>query len=297
MFSPLAFPTGMILYDLTFSVPPTSHLELFPFEIHREPLVVIAVADGVELNGGNEQKIEESTFKGKNEASPTPAGLDQLRQELELLRERNPKALVHQLLIFDYEEVGKLLNGPDDILWIPRPEASKATTMKTVLCDITSLLLSELDGFARTMQSIPSIESPTAFSWGPHRGPDIRPRPTDTPTVVGQAMTDVAKSALLKPSGWVVCGDVLPIDNALRRAFWWPSIALGAQDMGRFHGRRRRLLLLFKVKHGLGPEPEPMQTSFPRPVTTQAEIVLPFPASQTTLMQFILDTRFPATVA
>ncbi|KNG81333.1 hypercellular protein HypA [Aspergillus nomiae NRRL 13137] len=179
MFSPLAFPTGIILYDLTFSVPPTSHLELFPFEVHREPLVVIAVADGLELDGGNEQNSEESTVKAKNEASPTPAGLDQLRQELELLREKNPKALVHQLLIFDHEEVNKLLNGPDDILWIPRPEASKATTMKTVLCDITSLLLSELDGFARTMQSIPSIESPKASSWGPHRGPDIRPRPTD----------------------------------------------------------------------------------------------------------------------
>ncbi|KAF7587387.1 hypothetical protein BBP40_007331 [Aspergillus hancockii] len=178
MFSPLAFPTGMILYDLTFSVPPTSHLELFPFEIFREPLVVIAIADGTELNGDAEQDGE-STVEAKNEAPPTPAGLDQLRQEVELVKERSPRSLVNQLLIFDYKGVDKLLNGPDDILWIPRPEASKATTMKTVLCDVTSLLLSELDGFAKTMQSIPSIESPKASSWGPHRGPDIRPRPTD----------------------------------------------------------------------------------------------------------------------
>ncbi|KAE8349044.1 TRAPP II complex [Aspergillus coremiiformis] len=179
MFSPLAFPTGMILYDLTFSVPPTSHLELFPFEIYREPLVVISIADGAELSGDIAQNGQESTVEPKNEASPTPAGLDQLRQQVELTKERNPRALVHQLLVFDYKEIDKLVNGPDDILWIPRPEASKATTMKTVLCDITSLLLSELDGFARTVQSIPSIESPRASSWGPHRGPDIRPRATD----------------------------------------------------------------------------------------------------------------------
>ncbi|KAK1149915.1 hypothetical protein N8T08_003471 [Aspergillus melleus] len=168
MFSPLAFPTGMILYDLSFSVPPTSHLELFPFEVFREPLVVIAIADGAELGGGEDgEKLEQV------------GGLDQLQQELEVARGRHTRALVHQLLIFDYKGVDKLSNGPGDVLWVPRLEASKATTMKTVLCDITSLLLSELDEFAKTIQNIPSLESPKASSWGPQRGPDLRPRPTD----------------------------------------------------------------------------------------------------------------------
>ncbi|RAL07761.1 TRAPPII-specific subunit TRS120 [Aspergillus homomorphus CBS 101889] len=175
MFSPLAFPTGMILYDLTYSVPPTSHLELFPFEIFREPLVIIAIADGSELG--------ETTKKGDTtsaaEQVPTPGELGQLRQELETLKQTNPRALVHQLLVFDYDGVDKLFSGPDNVSWVPRPQASKATTMKTVLCDITSLLLSELDDFAKTLQSIPTIHSPRASSWGPHRGPDLRPRPTD----------------------------------------------------------------------------------------------------------------------
>ncbi|KAL5360925.1 TRAPP II complex [Aspergillus floccosus] len=177
MFSPLAFPTGLILYDLSFSVPPTSHLELFPFEIFREPLVIIAIADGTELG---ESDSDHGVEHGSSPAGPpAPAGLDELRQELEIVKERNTRALVHQLLVFDYKGVEKLSNGPDDVLWVPRPQASKATTMKTVLCDITSLLLSELDGFAKIIQSIPSIESPKASSWGPHRGPDLRPRPTD----------------------------------------------------------------------------------------------------------------------
>lgn len=175
MFSPLAFPTGMILYDLSYSVPPTSHLDLFPFEIYREPLVIIAIADGAELG----ENVKKSETASAADQPPTPGELEQLRQELETLKESNPRALVHQLLIFDYEGVNKLTNGPGDVSWIPRPQASKATTMKTVLCDITSLLLSELDEFAKTIQSIPSIESPKASSWGPHRGPDIRPRPTD----------------------------------------------------------------------------------------------------------------------
>ncbi|KAF9883307.1 hypothetical protein FE257_003765 [Aspergillus nanangensis] len=174
MFSPLAFPTGMILYDLTFSVPPTSHLELFPFEIFREPLVIIAIADGTELG----EDIKENGAR-QDPGTPNPMGLEQLRQDLETLKDKNPRALVHQLLVFDHKDVSKLSNGSDNVLWVPRPEASKATTMKTALCDITSLLLSELDGFAKIIQSIPTIESPKASSWGPHRGPDLRPRPTD----------------------------------------------------------------------------------------------------------------------
>lgn len=183
MFSPLAFPTGMILYDLTFSVPPTSHLDLFPFEVFREPLVIIAIADGAELSQNPEEQAggTESVVEPGNVKIPTPDGLDELLRELDLARERHPKALVHQLLVFDFDGLDKLVNGPDDVSWIPRPEASRATTMKTVLCDITSLLLSELDEFAKTLQSIPFIESPRALSWGPHRGPDIRPRPADKP--------------------------------------------------------------------------------------------------------------------
>ncbi|KAI9934129.1 hypothetical protein MW887_005202 [Aspergillus wentii] len=179
MFSPLAFPTGMILYDLAFSEPPISHLDLFPFEIFREPLVVIAIADGSELTESAGQDDAGSAKRSDKEGHPTPNELCQLRKELDILRETNPRALVHQLLIFDFEGLDRLSNGPDDVLWVPRPQVSKATTMKTVLCDITSLLLSELDEFAKTVQSIPSIESPKASSWGPHRGPDLRPRPTD----------------------------------------------------------------------------------------------------------------------
>ncbi|KAL2863010.1 TRAPPII-specific subunit TRS120 [Aspergillus lucknowensis] len=175
MFSPLAFPTGMILYDLSFSMPPISHLELYPFELFREPLVVLAIADGTELHDGTGQ----NGIRSSTDRWPTPDGLEQLQQELERLQEKNPRALVQQLLIFDYDGVSKLSNGPDNVLWIPPPQASKATTMKTVLCDITSLLLSEMDEFAKTIQSIPSIESPKASSWGPHRGPDLRRRPTD----------------------------------------------------------------------------------------------------------------------
>ncbi|KAJ9200542.1 hypothetical protein DTO164E3_4117 [Paecilomyces variotii] len=182
MFSPLAFPTGMIIYDLSISVPPTSHLELFPFEVFREPLVVIGIADGTELPGPSEISNGAPVIPPQESGTlkpPTPHGLEGLLEELKLVKEHNPRAQVHQLLVFDYHGLDKLVSGPEEVTWVPRPEASKATTIKTVLCDITSLLLGELDEFAKIMQSIPSIESPRASSWGPRRNPELRPRPVD----------------------------------------------------------------------------------------------------------------------
>ncbi|RAO64982.1 uncharacterized protein BHQ10_000994 [Talaromyces amestolkiae] len=180
MFTPLAFPNGLILYNISFSVPPTSHLELFPFEIFREPLVVIAIADGAELQ--HDQDPEKETNAKRNsgvDIPPNPSGLEDLKRELSWVKEQNPRALVNQLLIFDYEGLEKSISGPDDVIWVPAPQFSRPTTIKTVLCDITSLLLGEMDGFAKLMQSIPAIDSPKASSWGPRRGPELRPRPID----------------------------------------------------------------------------------------------------------------------
>jgi hypothetical protein len=183
MFTPLAFPTGLILYDLSISVPPTSHLELFPFELFREPLIVIAIADGAELQGDttNFASRDRSSVKNGSESNqaPSPAGLSDLVRELALVKEHNARALVCQLLVFEYDGVEKLMSEPEEVMWVPSPRASKATTIKTVLCDITSMLLGELDEFAKLMQSIPAIDSPRASSWGPRRGPELRPRPVD----------------------------------------------------------------------------------------------------------------------
>ena len=182
MFSPLAFPTGMILYDLSFSVPPTSHLDLFPFEIFREPLVIIAIADGAELSKGREGEAfgeTRASVEAGNVRIPTPDGLDELLGELDIARETHSRALVHQLLVFDYDGLESLVNGPDDVSWIPRPEISRPTTMKTVLCDVTSIFLSELDEFAKTVQTIPTIESPKTSSAGPHLGPELPMRHVD----------------------------------------------------------------------------------------------------------------------
>lgn len=184
MFSPLAYPDGAMLYDLITHYPPPSHLALTPFDLYREPLAVIALADGTEL--GN------VTFSKRNSANGTaPTMLEKnmraLHQELEDLRDQYPKALVHQVLVFDYvPPPNSNITEPDGISVIPPEEESLRTTIKTVMCDISSHLLAEMTSLAKSFEQMTAIESPVHYSgtrptngnhWGEgESGPNGMPR-------------------------------------------------------------------------------------------------------------------------
>ncbi|KAI0434725.1 hypercellular protein A [Xylaria sp. FL1042] len=173
MFSPLAFPDGAIFYDLITYVPPPSHLALSPFDLFREPLAVIAIADGREL-----ENVAFSKRQSANGYAPTMAerNVRTLYQELEDLRDMYPKVLTHHVLIFDYNRPhDNTIPLPEGIKAIPPLEHSKRTTMKTVMCDISSLLLAEMNTLAKSFEAMTSIDSPgqvpsrpglqTATSW------------------------------------------------------------------------------------------------------------------------------------
>lgn len=158
MFSPLAFPGGAIFYDFVIHIPPPSHLALAPFDLYREPLAVIAIADGEEL--------ENMTFSKRQSASGyartmTEKNIRALYQELEDLRDAYPKILAHQILIFDYTPPeGDEVPIPEGIQTIPPVEHSTETTMKTIMCDISSLLLAEMNTLAKSFEGMSAIESP-----------------------------------------------------------------------------------------------------------------------------------------
>ncbi len=160
MFSPLAFPTGMIVYDLTTFYPPPAHAALSPFELYREPLVIIALADAAELDHISYRGNVRRSLNGNGPPRPEH-NLRELYQDLEDLRDRYPKALVHQILLFDYVQ-GKIPGSvPEGLVVVPPPEQCKRTTMKTVMCDISSMLLAEMTTLAKSLQALNTIESPS----------------------------------------------------------------------------------------------------------------------------------------
>ncbi|OTA67398.1 Trs120-domain-containing protein [Hypoxylon sp. EC38] len=158
MFSPLAFPDGAIFYDLITYIPPPSHLALAPFELFREPLALIAIADGQEL-----ENVAFSKRQSANGYAPTMAerNIRTLYQELEELRDTYPKILTHQVLIFDYApHTDNTISMPEGIATIPPVENSKRTTIKTIMCDISSLLLAEMTTLAKSFEGMTAIDSP-----------------------------------------------------------------------------------------------------------------------------------------
>ncbi|RFU32210.1 hypothetical protein B7463_g4125, partial [Scytalidium lignicola] len=161
MFSPLAFPTGSIIYDFTTYYPPPSHLSLTPFELWREPLVIIGVADAVELSHISYKSNKRRSLNGNGPPPRPDHNLHEIYQDLEDVRDQYPKALAHQVLLFDYVE-GKLGSSlPEGIVGVPPPTESKRTTIKTIMCDISSMLLAEMTTLAKSLQALNTIESPS----------------------------------------------------------------------------------------------------------------------------------------
>lgn len=154
MFSPLAFPDGLVLYDFSTSLPPASHLALSPFEVFREPLAILGIADSTEFrrdaNGGTELSMEPSEVTVELSAA------------LEVMRENYPRTLVQKILLFDSLEPSTCSLAHPDLVFVPPSTNLKTTTMKTVMCDVTSILLAEMTTLAISIKALPSIASPSA---------------------------------------------------------------------------------------------------------------------------------------
>lgn len=155
------------MYDLTTHYPAASHVALSPFETFREPLVIIAIADGPELSRTPYRENPRRSVNGYGPPKPEHF-LRELNQDLEDLRDNYPKALVHQVLLFDYVHESSPTKLPEGLVAVPPAAECKLTTMKTIMCDISSMLLAEMTGLAKSLQGLSTIESPKLAQglWG-----------------------------------------------------------------------------------------------------------------------------------
>ncbi|KAH6642708.1 TRAPP II complex [Boeremia exigua] len=162
MFSPLAFPNGTLLYDLSTSLPSASQLSLSPFEQFREPLLVIGIADATEYPWLNKSRDDDSAH-----VVPTPDDEDaqELASVTDDLREQFPKAYHHCMMVFEFASPTRHpWLSPEETLFIPPMADLKTTTLKTIICDLTSILLAEMTTLARSIQALPTIASPASNS-------------------------------------------------------------------------------------------------------------------------------------
>ncbi|OCK84581.1 hypercellular protein-like protein HypA [Lepidopterella palustris CBS 459.81] len=164
MFSPLAFPSGILLYELSTSLPLPSQLALSPFEQFREPLAVIGIADAKEYDwlstaadtGGND------SGNGNGEPQMPDRHVTELAEAISDLREQFPRVYVHSLMMFDYSLPSRHPWLPEETIIVPPVAQLKTTTMKTFMCDLTAVLLAEMTTLARSLQGLPTIVSPNS---------------------------------------------------------------------------------------------------------------------------------------
>lgn len=155
MFSPLAFPNGRIIYDFSTSLSSSSHLALSPFEMFREALLVIGIADAREYAWARDDENSSTVTQG---LSPE----EDLQDGISSLHDGFPKALVHRLFLFNSLGASSTGHVSEDVIHVPPADSLKTTTLKTILCDLTALYLSEMTSLAISFQALPTINSPAS---------------------------------------------------------------------------------------------------------------------------------------
>jgi hypothetical protein len=138
-------------------MPPPSQLALSPFEMFREPLMVLGIADATELNFGSP---ESSDAKESNESK------NDIISAFQELKEEYPRALVQKIILFDYAGPSNTPKFHEDVIFVPPVNELKTTTIRTMMCDITSQFLAEMTTLAISIKALPSIASPSTSQSG-----------------------------------------------------------------------------------------------------------------------------------
>jgi hypothetical protein len=124
--------------------------------------LIIGIADGSEypwLKSRADQ--EESANQAKDEGLEYE-NRESIQSAMDDLRESYPRSSLHSLMMFDSTVQGPHPHLPPETIFVPPVTQLKATTMKTLMCDLTSTLLAELTTLARSIQALPMVPSPAS---------------------------------------------------------------------------------------------------------------------------------------
>ena len=180
MFSPSAFPSGSILYDLSSSDVAPSSRHMAPFELYRQPLIILGIADGLELetsrpeNGQTPPERGPTQSQDKEAYSTVEESFEELSAKIETFREQHPSALIHRVFVFESSIAS---TPPDSVFSIPPVAEATSTALKTAICDMTAQFMDELSSFAKSVQALPNIETPAPRSLSTPDGQSPRSGP------------------------------------------------------------------------------------------------------------------------
>lgn len=141
LFSPNACPHGSVFFNFTTSASTEQDQHLAPFELFRDTLLVLGVADGLNSNVGILQK--------------------ELKEAAEYLRERYPRVVHRHLVVVQQAGVDEYPVIENVTLLKIASEASGGTwAWREAICDVAASFLAELSTYARAVQATPGVQTP-----------------------------------------------------------------------------------------------------------------------------------------
>ncbi|WPH04258.1 transport protein particle subunit [Acrodontium crateriforme] len=137
--SPKTFPNGSILFNYSTVDQIDQHHQLSPFELFREPLLVLGVAH---LDGVTPEDAEK-----------------ELKEATQYLRERHPRVVHRQLLALN-EPASESNVHHGNVISIAEPFRDGDGALKKAVHELASRFLAELATYTKAMQASPSIQTP-----------------------------------------------------------------------------------------------------------------------------------------
>ena len=172
----MAFPDGRVVYDFALSETRPLCVETFPFELNREPQVVLYLIDGSGLALGSPKSATGEELSRSEQDSLDPNSLAAIHDSILAARSQYRHAILHQLVVFDSSTDGADSVLSKDILWVSKLQDSRTTTIKTVMCDLTARLLHAMEDLVTEIQQLPTIEAPLESSRSKYASSDIAAR-------------------------------------------------------------------------------------------------------------------------
>ena len=136
--SPKSFQHGCLFYNYVTTPPSDEHRDLSPYELFREPLLVIGLTNGLQTGEKTDQ--------------------EKARKCMETLRERHPRVVDRQLLVLHARDCQD--SGMKGVTFLHDPDVDYRASIHSAVCKISARLLGELATYTLALQASPSIQTP-----------------------------------------------------------------------------------------------------------------------------------------
>ncbi|EME47642.1 hypothetical protein DOTSEDRAFT_69558 [Dothistroma septosporum NZE10] len=137
--SPTLSPRGSLLYRFSSAVPSEQHQQLSPFELFRDPLLVVGVVDGVQGTAED--------------------GAEELDRAVAYLKERHPR-VVHRQLIALKEAGEKASTDVTNTVDVFNVRDDNDPSLRSAVCELSARFLVEFSTYAKAVHATPTIQTP-----------------------------------------------------------------------------------------------------------------------------------------